>query len=349
MLAYAYQAIDYSGFTDSETEEFNSVKDLFAAILARGIAHQIKQGLAREYVQVHEDIPSLRGKICLQDTLFLRAERKPLLSCRYDNFSSNHLINQILKTTALLLLRDDEVTPDRKSDLKRSLLYFHEVAEIDPTNIGWRTINFHQNNASYRMLVNISYLVLKGLLLTTTVGEKRLARFDFDSRTFHALFERFLREYYKKHYQNLNPTARYIEWNVEEKSALLPTMQTDVLLTKGDYRLIIDAKFYSKALQQMYRSDRQTLRSSNMYQIFSYVKNEDRQRTGLVDGMLLYARTDEAIFPEEDYLMDGNRILVRTLNLDQNFEGIRNDLDFIVRDWLSNAYERNNCASDDFC
>ncbi len=54
----------------------------------------------------------------------------------------------------------------------------------------------------------------------------------------------------------------------------------------------------------------------------------------VVSGMLLYAKTDEDIYPENEYLMSGNRIEVRTLNLDGDFEAIRAQLNRIVEKYL---------------
>ena len=49
--------------------------------------------------------------------------------------------------------------------------------------------------------------------------------------------------------------------------------------------------------------------------------------------MLLYAGTNENIKPQ-DYMMDGNKISVKTLNLNQDFKLIEEDLDQIVNDFL---------------
>ena len=54
----------------------------------------------------------------------------------------------------------------------------------------------------------------------------------------------------------------------------------------------------------------------------------------VVSGMLLYAKTDEDIYPENEYLMSGNRIEVRTLNLDGDFEAIRAQLNSIAEKYL---------------
>ena len=49
-----------------------------------------------------------------------------------------------------------------------------------------------------------------------------------------------------------------------------------------------------------------------------------------VSGMLLYARTDETIQPDNDYSMSGNKISVRTLDLNCEFPVIAAQLDKIV-------------------
>ena len=50
----------------------------------------------------------------------------------------------------------------------------------------------------------------------------------------------------------------------------------------------------------------------------------------MVSGMLLYAATDEAIQPNHSYQMSGNRISVRTLDLNQEFSEIAAQLNAIV-------------------
>ena len=59
-----------------------------------------------------------------------------------------------------------------------------------------------------------------------------------------------------------------------------------------------------------------------MYQIFSYVKNKDLELKGKdceVSGMLLYAKTNQSIQPDSDYLIDENLISVKTIDLNQDF------------------------------
>ena len=49
----------------------------------------------------------------------------------------------------------------------------------------------------------------------------------------------------------------------------------------------------------------------------------------------LYARTDEDVYPENEYWMSGNRIEVRTLNLDGEFSLIKVQLNGIAEKYLN--------------
>ena len=78
-----------------------------------------------------------------------------------------------------------------------------------------------------------------------------------------------------------------------------------------------------------------TLHSGNLYQVFTYVKNKDTEygdQPHTVSGMLLYARTDEEVQPNHVYHMSGNKIGVRTLDLNCSFKEIAAQLDSIVKE-----------------
>ena len=104
----------------------------------------------------------------------------------------------------------------------------------------------------------------------------------------------------------------------------LPGMRSDIILSKGDHTFIIDTKYYGKTLA-LHR-DKKTLHSANMYQIYTYVKNYDKEHTGNVAGMLLYAKTSEGVQARLDVTLDNNRFWVRTLDLNQEFELIKAQL-----------------------
>jgi 5-methylcytosine-specific restriction enzyme subunit McrC len=115
---------------------------------------------------------------------------------------------------------------------------------------------------------------------------------------------------------------------MEEIPSGMPDMKSDVYLTRGSKTLIIDAKFYSRTMPEHF--GKRIYHSNNLYQIFTYVKNADKVRSGNVYGMLLYAKTDEAVTPDSDSIIGGNRISIKTLDLSQNFGSIRSQLEKIA-------------------
>lgn len=325
MLAYAFQVLREQGYESCGTEEFENTADLLSAILAKGVATQIKRGLGRTYIEETEPLSCLRGKISVTESIKQQTLMKQQLICTYDEFSVDSYMNRILKTTMELLLRYD-IPKARKKELRNLLLYFKEVDTIDVYLINWNFC-FNRNNQTYQMLMSICYLVIKGLLQTSADGSVKLMQF-LDEQRMCRLYEKFILEYYRKHYPQIKTSASQIGWALDDGiGIMLPIMQSDIMLTYGDRTLIIDAKYYGHTTQKQYNLN--TIHSNNLYQIFTYVKNK-AVAGGEVSGMLLYARTEEEIQPDHTYMMSGNRISVKTLDLNCDFGEITRQLNAIA-------------------
>lgn len=334
MLSYAFQVLQEQGYNNIATEDFENTADLCAAILAKGISTQIKRGLGKEYIPKTESLSSLRGKVDISESIKTQSLMRKQLVCYYDEFSVNSYMNRIIKSTVLILVRSD-ISKSRKKELKKLLVYFDDVDIIDLYSVNWK-MQYNRNNQTYRMLISVCYLIVKGLLQTQTDGNTKLMDF-LDEQRMHRLYEKFILEYYRKEYPQISANASLIPWKLDnDMRDMLPVMQTDIMLSCAEKTLIIDAKYYAHSMQVQY--DKYTLHSGNLYQIFTYVKNKEADLTGKpheVSGMLLYARTDDDVYPENEYMMSGNRIEVRTLNLDENFEVIKKQLNGIAEKYFS--------------
>ena len=333
MLSYAFQVLRQANYDEIAAEDFDNIHDMFAAILGKGVAQQLKHGLYREYEEKTDDLTALRGKLDFQGTIKNKLMRKQVLSCEYDELSENNLLNQVLKTTMLLLIKQKGVKLENKSVLKKDLLLFDSVEYIEPTSIRWDRIRYQRNNQSYRMLLNICRLVIEGLLLSTEKGTVKMATFLDDQKMSH-LYEKFILEYYRHHHPELRANPDQVKWNLDDDNDMwLPSMITDITLKSKDGRvLILDAKYYGEQMQSNY--DVQTFKNNNLYQIFTYVKNWDKDQTGKVSGMLLYAKTGEEFQPSNQFLMGGNKIAVGSLNLNLPFAEIAAQLEKIVADYF---------------
>lgn len=327
MLSYAFQALHGQGYRNLDTEDFSSAADLFAAILCRGVELQLKQGLSRAYVEQTESLTALRGRIEMSESMKTLAPQRRQMVCTYELFSEDYTLNRIIKSTMLLLLRGS-IDKSRKIKIRKLLVYFSNIQEIDLYSVNWH-LQFNRNNQAYQMMIGICQLVVKGLLQQQKDGSIRLMEF-LDEQHMHKLYEKFILEYYRTEHNELTASASQIDWITDDGyKEMLPILQTDITLEKKDQILIIDAKYYGSILQERY--DVLSVRSANLYQIFTYVKNRQEKETEKeVSGMLLYAGTDSGIQPDFLYSMSGNRITVRTLNLNCNFSEIATQLDNIA-------------------
>ncbi len=329
MLTYAFSVLKGQGYKKLSTEEFQNTADLMSAILVKAMVIQLKRGLEKKYISKTEELSTLRGKIEIGESLKSQSSFRKRVICSYEEFSVDNTMNRIIKSTLHLLLKSD-IPKKRKKELRKILVFFNEIDIIDLNKVNWK-FQYNRNNQSYRMIISICYLVVKGLLQTTSDGQMKLVDF-LDEQPMNRLYEKFILEYYKKHYPQLKPNASQIPWALDDGIGdMLPIMQTDIQLQKENNVLIIDAKYYSSTTQV--RFDKYTIHSNNLYQIFTYVKNRQYQfgdNKCLVSGMLLYAKTNEQIQPDNLYQFHGNQISVRTLDLNLPFKEIEEQLDLIV-------------------
>ena len=122
--------------------------------------------------------------------------------------------------------------------------------------------------------------------------------------------------------------AGHIPWDAvpldSDTIDLLPNMQTDISLTSTSRKIIIDAKYYKEALQKYY--DKKSIRSAHLYQIFAYLMNIEHlvKDDVICEGILLYPTVES----ELDYsrTIKGHRITVKTINLNQEWKCIHDNL-----------------------
>jgi 5-methylcytosine-specific restriction enzyme subunit McrC len=334
MLCYAFQILQEQGYRKMETEAFENTSELFAAVLVQGSKHLVHKGLLKEYEETTRISSSLKGKVDITGSIKQRTQLKKQMCIVYDEFTENIKMNRVLKSTLLLLLQAD-ISRKQKLDIKKMLVYFHNIESLNLKEVTWK-FTYHKNSRTYRMLMGICYLTVKGLLQTQKDGSVMLMDF-LDEQRMSRLYEKFLLEYFKKEHPQLHPCSKRISWQLDDDfDEMLPVMQSDIILYGTRKTLIIDAKYYASALQS--RFGIQSLHSANLYQIFTYVKNQQAQDlTVEVEGMLLYAKAEEDIPLHHSYRMSGNVISADSLDLSRPFSEISAQLKEIAGRLLENG------------
>lgn len=336
MLSYAFKELKQNNYETLSGESFEDVEDLFAEILIIGISKQLKNGLYKTYVKKEESISQVRGKIDIDKTIENKIKRKNKIFCLHEEYSEDNIYNQILKTTSYYLIKFKNTKKERKNRLKRLLPFFDNVSFANLSNLQWNKLVFYRQNRGYALLINICFYLYRSMLLTTEKGPYKMAHFL--DQNLAGLYEKFVFQYYKRHFPDIKVSAKKIKWDLdiadESAQILLPDMKTDICLEYGNKTLIIDTKYYSKTMVASHYGDKEKLRSGHLYQILSYVKNKDTNGEGNVAGLLLYAKTNEEICPDFSYMIGGNRIEAKTLDLNCEFKRIGDQLNKIALEYF---------------
>lgn len=316
MLAYVYDNLDLADNKSSSFEEFENISELYAEILYLSFSRILKQGIYKEYTEVSEDSSVIRGKLNLNETIKRKVFLKKQVHISYDVFSENNLLNQIIKTTLIKLIHNQNIQIHQKRKLRSLLFYLSQVDIIDLTLVRWRNIQWNRQNNYYRLANDICYLYFKQLILEDiNDGESGVLH----SMNTHHLFESFVRSLYEREtsYSISSPHIYWIEDNGDLE--FLPRMETDLVLKNDNKTIIIDTKFYNKSM-----SDFDNHNSGNLYQMFSYLKNYPQSEN--LAGIILYAKTTLNELDNKTYSMQGNKLAVKSIDLDQDFDYIKSDL-----------------------
>lgn len=324
MLAYAYQSLNLSEYRNIVHEKFENITDLYSEILSLGLPVLIRGGLLKDYITVNDQTAVIRGKIDINSSIKQNTLVDKKLVVTYDELSEDILLNQLLKATLLLLTKSSRIAKKKREKFFSYLAYFGNVSEIRLELSLWKKIQYSRQNIRYQLLIDVCRFLYEELLIAE--GGNDIRKSLDDDQRLSKLFEKFVFEFYKKEteYQVVHPQ---IPWKIDnEFTDALPIMQTDIVLKYRNRTLIIDTKFYTDNMAKRFEGGTAKQKSANLYQMFTYVNNWVPQNKEIVAGMLLYAQTTAEIQPQHHYKINGNSISVLTLNLNQEFEAIHNDL-----------------------
>ena len=342
-----YYMLCYSFYGDllSEKEEdslgseaFDNIYNLFSILLCMILKRQIKKGMYKDYNDFKDEINTIRGKINLNDSINNNSIVKKKIVCEYDKYDENCLLNQVIKTSIYYLLKSNKIGKNTKESLKKLSVYFNDVDIVEIKSINWDKIRFNRNNIAYKYIIDLCKLILNGLIVSDKNGNNKFKEFLDDTRV-SSIYENFIKAYYRKHYPELNASSKRLYLNDKPISSNIPMMKTDITLEYNNKMLIIDAKFYNKILRNNYINPRcKTISNNNLYQILTYVDNQDPYKEDKVYGMLLYAQTINELPISITERLNGHKIMVKTLDMNAMWDDIKGRLNMIAEMLKQDAF-----------
>ncbi|MDQ4141959.1 MAG: hypothetical protein M3142_15740, partial [Bacteroidota bacterium] len=330
LLSYAWDKIDWQPTPESiGSETGGDPVNLLASMLLPEVQHLLVQGLTTDYKAQKQQVRGIKGKLLLNETFRhnLKSASGQTI-CSVEELSPDILPNQIIKTTLLELQQTIGLSTDLHKKISAFLPAFSLVQALPTTSkISVPEQLPRYQLARYRFVLNCCVFIRQNLLPASDGEEYALKSFLKDKKQMAAIFEAFVRNFYRREQTEFLVKSEKVDWKsgeqTEDAKDYLPAMYTDISLQSTERKIIIDTKFYKKALLSHYQKE--ILHSKHLYQLFAYLQNSSLTHSGqTLEGILLYPVVNKELNLE--YKLCGNRVRICTLNLNQPWINIKKDL-----------------------
>ena len=314
----------------------STVQDLLGKILSSGVNHLVRRGIDRGYVERREDLAGIRGKLAVSETAKRALRSRARAACDFEELSVDILPNRILRTSLRSLL-SPRITLDGsvRGEVRSAYRRLDGVSRVRLKRNTFGQVQLGGQRRVYHHLLSVCWLLYRSSVVDEKTGRTAFRDFRRDKATMWRLFEDFVTGFYEREQQvyRVNPGGRRrIDWtgaHAEDAAnrARIPVMEADVILESPDRRIILDTKFYQDSLARGRGSGTGKLHSTNLYQLLAYLRNRQATRPAGArhDGILLYPQVGAEPL-RADIRLEGFRIQARTVNLDQDWRLIHEEM-----------------------
>jgi 5-methylcytosine-specific restriction enzyme subunit McrC len=331
LLSYAFDALDEADEHEVGIEGCVAPVDLLARVLDAGVTRLLRRGLSRSF-QVHGDeIAGVRGKLDVSTSLKRMTLKVGRAACEFDELSASTLQNQILRATLIRLMRCRELSTSRRDSLWALARRMGDVKEISIEASHFRRATVDRNSRLYAFLLALCRLIHDSMHPDDNGRGETFKDFRGNASLMGAMFEAFVRRFYKRHLSEASVGKRIIEWSAQpmgDASDLdfIPMMETDVSIETPKRTLIVECKFRQSTFER--RGNGQLkLKATYVYQLFAYLHNLAVQRKvepARIEGLILTPFVDMS--RTIDIRLHGHRVRQHSLDLREPWETLHSEL-----------------------
>lgn len=188
LLSYAVDPKHWQD-TGFDFQEKHSLVEAITPGFLRQIRRAIGHGILKSYRPEETTLPTIRGRIRLQDQIKRRHGHMPPVELSYDEFTDDIEENRLLKAAICSLGR----MRFRSTDLRRQLYHFQSIfdpvarVEYDPRRLP--VIHYTRLNSRYRPAIDLAKLILRSFSYDLNHGNAPGTTFLVDMND---VFEKFV-------------------------------------------------------------------------------------------------------------------------------------------------------------
>lgn len=330
LLSYAWDCIDLGADSILGNDDFDNTTNLFAKLLEASCQYLIRRGVSHDYVRTADELHGIKGKLDLAKSIksgqLLFAGRT---TCEIDQFTPDILINQIIKGAISTLLRADELSDENRRRLKHFSTYFSNVSHKQIGSDLFSKVKVNALTRHLHFVLELARLIHENTVISSDERDLRIKNFLMSTMKMNSLFERFLREFYRREVNKADVSSSRLRWQVEQSSDELflervPSLLTDISIVSNQSVVVIDAKYYEEALISNQRGSFK-YRRDHLSQIMEYLRASNRKfgRNNSF-GILLYPAAGSDI--NNFGSIEGYPIRVATVDLSKPWTEIKSKL-----------------------
>lgn len=246
----------------------HSLLDIFIQHFCHDLHTQILQGKLRNYIEQEENLSVMRGRLVIPQHVRHNLVHKERLYCRFDEFSEDMLLNQILRFTLRLLIPWTR-SGKTKKQLTELLMHFNGISDAPITLQSFKLLKNDRITQRFQPVLEQCRLFIAAVKPDILAGSTPLFSLLFDMNR---LFEAWVAE-------KLKPWAHQQGWHLRTQGPRKylamrdgdsPQFQLrpDIALVddNGVPQLIADTKW--KLLNEA--DQKLGVSSSDMYQLYAY-------------------------------------------------------------------------------
>jgi 5-methylcytosine-specific restriction enzyme subunit McrC len=293
--------------------------ECFIHVFIDKLSNAIKTGILHEYTVIEENAFFLKGKLIVPYQIRKNLLNRNRFYVRYDEFSSNNILNRILKATIIKLIKYSSSSHNIKM-LNSLNTHYVNINELEFSITDLNKIQLSRTtNKNYKEIFEMCKIFWKDEIPNLQGGSAQTFGILFDMNVIYEKFvQNLLISNQEKLFEGLEfktnqlQNFRFLFRNHNEHGAF--KLKPDIcILNKGSEEVnsIIDTKW------KILKSDKKNLGISqnDVYQMYAYAKE---YKCGKVT--LLYPQNEEIpftmpIYSNKTYIDNRIEVRIKTLNL----------------------------------
>lgn len=269
MLAVAHDLDLAVGDSTPLGTQRDTLLEVLIGVFCSKLTDVLRHGMPRSYVHHEDDLPALRGRLDVQRQFTALAASPQRLACRFEEFSSDIVLNQVMKAAVARLARISR-SPANQRRLRELAHVYSDVATVPAKALRWDAIVLDRTNHRWRAMRDLARLLLAGDFQTTSQGSSPGFSLLFAMNDlFEAFVAKMLARALRGSELHVVVQDRRLYCLTEPGGARRFQVRPDIVVRRGaETVMIIDTKW--KRISARIDDPKQGVSQADVYQMMAY-------------------------------------------------------------------------------